>query len=468
MSRQVGLARVSTSDQDPFMQRRSLERAGVPPGNIIERELSSVSDQWKRERDAILAGLKPGDELVVFKFDRLGRSLADLVAVINDLHERGVIVKSLTEGLDLSTPGGRFAFHVLASAAEFERELIRERTSVGRRTRIEAGGIAGGRRLYGFAADGVTHVPHEATVIREVTRRLCTGEPMYDVVANLNARNLPTAFGGAWTPRGLKKLLLNPRLVGLHSYRGKILGPGTWEPIITPGEQQELAARFPKFIGQGAGGGAPFTYTYSNLISCDVCKTGKIQGNSRGSKGKWYACANPKCHRVSMSARLLERDLNIAVIFKLLDPAFVAHIAALTGNDPSLGTRLTEDRQLLVRLARQFGEGVFGEDEWRAMRTPIEQRIRAAEERLADEPSQALLASLEAFKRYGNLTIDQLERLEDAGEQIDTPLALWLSWPIERRRQILRLIIDRAVLKPATQERTKRGTRAMRVAVSFR
>ena len=90
MTRQVGLARVSTIDQDPLLQRRALEQAGVPTRNIIERELSSVSEQWRRERDAILADLKPGDTLVVFKFDRLGRSLADLVAVIDDLMEPGV------------------------------------------------------------------------------------------------------------------------------------------------------------------------------------------------------------------------------------------------------------------------------------------------------------------------------------------------------------------------------------------
>jgi len=467
MSRQVGLARVSTTDQDPLMQRTALERAGCT--RIVERELSSVSEEWRRERDTILADLKPGDTLVVYKFDRLGRSLTDLVTVIEGLVKRGVIVKSLTEGLDLSTAGGRFAFRTLASAAEFERELIQERTTAGLRTRIEAGQVVKGPRLYGFNDDGISHAEHEAVIIREVTRRILAGESIHSVVDDLNARGIPTARGGSWRRFGLRELLRNPRLAGLHSYKGKVLGPGPWEPIISVDEHEELRARLPRFKGQGVGGGPPVRYAYSGILTCDVCKVGRITGNSRGASRIYYGCGNPTCHGTTISAALLERDLNIAVLPKLLDPAFVERIAKAAGGDPSLSARLAEDRQLLVRLARQFGEGKFGEDEWLAMREPIERRIREAEEQQADQPNQALIAALQTFQRqYGHLTIDELEKLEDAGEQIDTPLTHWLSWPAEQRRQVLRLIVDRGVLKPATGERTTRGTREARVSVTFK
>jgi DNA invertase Pin-like site-specific DNA recombinase len=451
------------------MQRAALEQAGVPQHNIIERELSSGSEQWRRERDAILADLKHGDTLVVYRFDRLGRSLTDLVTVIEDLVERGVIVKSLTEGLDLSTAGGRFAFHVLASAAEFERELIRERTTTGLRVRIEAGQVVTGPRLYGFADDGVTHVEHEAVIIREVTRRILAGESIHSAVDDLNARGIPTATGGSWQRYGLRELLRNPRLAGLHSYKGKVLGPGTWKPIISVDEHEELRARLPRFKGRGVGGGPPVRYAYSGILTCDVCKVGRIIGNSRGAGRIYYGCGNPKCHRTTISAALLERDLNIAILPKLLDPTFVERVAKAAGGDPSLSARLAEDRQLLVRLARQFGEGKFGEDEWQAMREPIERRVREAEERQANQPNQALIAALLSFQRqYGHLTIDELEKLEDAGEQIDTPMTHWLSWPAEQRRQVLRLVIDQGVLKPATGNRTARGTRETRVSVAFK
>lgn len=467
MSRQVGLARVSTIDQDPRMQRAALERAGCDP--IIERELSSVSEEWKRQRDAVLATLRPGDTLIVWKFDRLGRNLLDLVSTIDALLSRGVKVRSLTEGLDLSTPMGKFGFQVLAAAAEFERNLIIERTTAGLRTKIEAGQLVKGWRLYGFADDGVTHIPDEVIIIQEVTRRILAGESVHGVVDDLNGRDIPTTTGGSWRRYGLRELLRNPRLAGLHSYKGKVLGPGNWEPIITLEEHEALLARLPRFTGRGVGGGAPVRYAYSGILTCDVCKVGKITGNAQSANIAGYACGNPKCHKTKIRAHLLERDLNIATVRKLLDPAFVERVAKAAGGDPTLSTQLAQDRQLLVRLARQFGEGKFHEDEWLAMRDPIERRIRTAEEQQANQPNQALLAALQSFKQYGHLTIDELEKLEDEiGKEIDTPLSRWLSWPAEQRRQVLALIIERGVLKPATRRQTTRGTREMRVSVTFK
>jgi hypothetical protein len=234
-------------------------------------------------------------------------------------------------------------------------------------------------------------------------------------------------------------------------------------------EREALLARLPRFNGLGVGGGAPVRYAYSGILICDVCKVGKITGNTQGANIPAYACGNPKCHKTKIRAHLLERDLNIAVLPKLLDPAFVERIANAAGGDPTLGTRLATDRQLLVRLARNFGEGKFGEDEWLAMREPIERRIRDAEEQQANQPNQVLISALQAFQaKYGHVTIDELEKLEDAGDEIDTPIQRWLSWPVEQRRQVLRLIIDRGVLKRGIGRPTSLGTREMRVSVTFK
>jgi DNA invertase Pin-like site-specific DNA recombinase len=454
------------------MQRAALVQAGVPQQNIIEREVSSVSVQWREERDAILADLKPGDTLVVWKFDRLGRSLADLIAVIDDLQARGVNVKSVTENLDLSTAGGRLAFNVLASAAEFERELVRERTAASLRTKIEGGMVVRGPRLYGFADDGVSHVEHEAVIIREMVRRVRDDESIHSIVDDLNMRQIPTATGGTWSRYGLRELLRNPRLAGLHSYKGKVLGPGSWEPIISVEDHEEMKVRLPRFKGRGSGGGRPVSdrYPYSGTLTCGVCHVGRMIGNSRGAARRYYGCGNPACHRTTISAPMLERDLNIAVLPKLLDPAFVERVARTVGGDPALSARLAEERQLLVRLARQFGEGKFGEDEWLAMREPIERRVRAMEEQQAAQPNEALVNALLSFHaKYRHLTLDELEALEDEGEQIETPLTVWLSWPAKLRRQVLRLIIDHGVVTPATERRrTARGTPESRVSVTFK
>src|SRR5581483_9819423 len=88
--------------------------------------------------------LRPGDTLIVWRLDRLGRSLRHLIEVVGQLEERGVAFRSVTEGIDTSTPGGKLVFHIFASLAEFERELIRERTRAGLAA-ARARGRRGGR-----------------------------------------------------------------------------------------------------------------------------------------------------------------------------------------------------------------------------------------------------------------------------------------------------------------------------------
>lgn len=124
----TGYARVSTDDQDPAAQVGALEAAGCDPV-YIERASGSTMErpQWAECN----RGLGRGDTLVVVRIDRLGRSLADLVAVLDDLGRRGVAFRSLTEGLDTTTPMGRMVYQLAAAFAEYERSLISERTRAG-------------------------------------------------------------------------------------------------------------------------------------------------------------------------------------------------------------------------------------------------------------------------------------------------------------------------------------------------
>lgn len=137
----VGYARVSTRDQDLGQQRAALEAAEC--GKIFE-EKSSGSKADRPELARAMEWCREGDVLVVWKLDRLGRSLKDLIAKVGELDERGVGFKSLTESLDTTTPGGRLVFHVFGALAEFERELIRERTMAGL-SAARARGKKGGR-----------------------------------------------------------------------------------------------------------------------------------------------------------------------------------------------------------------------------------------------------------------------------------------------------------------------------------
>jgi DNA invertase Pin-like site-specific DNA recombinase len=140
--RLVGYARVSTSDQSAQMQIDALVKAGVHEDNIWWETASGVS----RKRHALekaLMDAREGDILVVWKLDRVGRSLLDLLGIMKRLDDNGVGFKSLTEGIDTTTPAGRLILHVIGALAQFERDLIVERTRAGVKAHRERGGKIG-------------------------------------------------------------------------------------------------------------------------------------------------------------------------------------------------------------------------------------------------------------------------------------------------------------------------------------
>ena len=136
-----GYSRVSTTEQDQALQEDALTKAGV---DQIFTDTASGAKTSRPALDELLSKLRPGDSVVVWRLDRLGRSLRHLIDVFSDLESKGVAIRSLTESLDTSTPGGRLIFHVFGALAEFERDLIRERTNAGL-VAARARGRTGGR-----------------------------------------------------------------------------------------------------------------------------------------------------------------------------------------------------------------------------------------------------------------------------------------------------------------------------------
>jgi DNA invertase Pin-like site-specific DNA recombinase len=129
--RLVGYCRVSTDDQTTALQVDALQRAGV---DEIHREEASGAIAARPVLSQVLAELRAGDTLVVWRLDRLGRSLAHLIELATYLRRGGVFLRSLTENFDTGTASGRLLYHVLGAVAEFERETIRERTVAGMRS----------------------------------------------------------------------------------------------------------------------------------------------------------------------------------------------------------------------------------------------------------------------------------------------------------------------------------------------
>jgi DNA invertase Pin-like site-specific DNA recombinase len=136
----IGYARVSTLDQNLDLQLEDLKLAGC---ERIYQEKASGKTTDRPQLDNCLKALRPGDKLVVWKLDRLGRSLPDLVKIVSGLAENGVFFESLTEKLDTGSVTGTLIFHIFAALADFERGLIQERTIAGLEAARKRGRIGG-------------------------------------------------------------------------------------------------------------------------------------------------------------------------------------------------------------------------------------------------------------------------------------------------------------------------------------
>jgi DNA invertase Pin-like site-specific DNA recombinase len=136
----IGYARVSTDDQNLDLQRDALKKAGCEE---IYTDKVSGTKARRPGLEQALSHLRAGDTLVVWRLDRLGRSLRHLIDTITTLQERGIGFNSLTEAIDTTTSGGRLVFNIFASLAEFEREIIRERTNAGLQAARSRGKLGG-------------------------------------------------------------------------------------------------------------------------------------------------------------------------------------------------------------------------------------------------------------------------------------------------------------------------------------
>lgn len=143
MNQKIGYARVSTGDQNLDMQRDALKAAGC---SIIYEESLSGKDAARPQLEQCKKALRSGDTLVVWRLDRLGRSLPDLVQTITQLERDGIAFESITEKIETGTATGKLIFHFFAALAEFERNLIRERTMAGLAAARSRGRMGGRKR----------------------------------------------------------------------------------------------------------------------------------------------------------------------------------------------------------------------------------------------------------------------------------------------------------------------------------
>ena len=178
----IGYARVSTHEQNLTLQEDAFKKIGCEK---VFKDIMSGSTQKRPGLTLALDALREGDTLVVWKLDRLGRSVKHLVDLVTYLEKNGIHFRSITDNIDTSTPSGRFFFHVMASLAQMERELIVERTKAGLEVARNLGRIGGRKRVM------------TDSKIQAAKQLLANGEAPKEVAKNLGI-SLPTLY--RWIP----------------------------------------------------------------------------------------------------------------------------------------------------------------------------------------------------------------------------------------------------------------------------
>jgi site-specific DNA recombinase len=329
-----------------------------------DNDLSAYSGKPRPGYLALLADLRAGavDAVICWHTDRLHRSPSELEDYITVCERGGVPTQTVKAGpLDLATPSGRMVARQLGAVARYEVEHQIERQQRARLQAATAGRWSGGRRPYGYEADGATVIQAEADTLQWAAAQVLAGVSLNAIVAELNTRGARTSTGRPWKPTELSRVLVRPRNAGLMVHRGQVVGPAGWPPILDEGTWRGVCAVLSD-PGRRTNTSTARRWLLSGLAVCGVCgdpvrstSAGTVHG--RPTKPA-YTCRSGK-HVVRDAAEvdrfveqvILER-LSRPDARELLAPDQTTDTAALHARDAALRGRLDE-------LGRLYGEDVI-------------------------------------------------------------------------------------------------------------
>jgi hypothetical protein len=399
----IGYARVSTGDQHPEAQADRLRAAGCE--QVFSDKGVSGTMARRPEWDKLLEQLQPGDALVCTKLDRIGRSVANLVEVTTLLQARDADLIVLDQAIDTTTPGGRLVFHILAAIAEFERELIVDRTRDGQLHVRRAGNLRrslGGKPVLGFREDPEGDDwqldPIAAGWLAEAAERVLGGEPVEAVHAALPA--IRDAAGRPVTAKMLRAALQRPASAGLIADDGGYLPAAIGGPLDEP-TFNRLAVLFgARKTGRPVDAGR---YWAGPVLRCGKCGnqlTGEVV-NYRGDRRPYYRCANPHkglgvarpCRGCSVLAEDVHELIAIFIEAWVATPGVQQALAKAAGASAEVAARRGE---LAARIA-ELQDQVAGLETKRMRQhiSPARYAELAAEAEVMIDQAAAELAELD-------------------------------------------------------------------------
>ena len=381
-------------------------RGWEPVLTLVENDTSAYKGRRRPEYERLLMAIEAGeiDAVVAWHPDRLHRSPRELERFIDLVEARRTHVATVQGGeYDLSTASGRMTARVVGAVARHESEHKAERQRAKMLELARAGKSGGGRRPYGFEADRVTIVPAEADEIRGASRRVLAGESLRSITLDLVERQVPTASGAPWSTGVLRRILISPRVAGLRSHQGRVVGDAVWPAVIDRADHERLVAVLSD-PGRRRSTSAR-SYLLSGIAVCGRCAAPLI-AHPR-PRARCYACrTGPNSPRGCGRLQVVRGDDE----------------TQLVGEVRQLGERLDE-------LATGWADGELDRRSWMTARARIEERLGAARGRLA------VLVDRDAARAW---RVDQ-----------GSLTGQWDGLSFDRRRAVVVALVDRVTVGPA-------------------
>jgi site-specific DNA recombinase len=395
-----------------------------------DNDLSAFSGKTRPSYERLLGDLRSGriQAVVAWHTDRLYRRLADLTPFIEAVKQAGAQVRTVKSGeLDLSTASGVMTAQILGSVAQHEVAHAQERMVAAHQQKAAAGKWRATMRPFGYTQDGSALVPVEAQAIREAARDVLAGTSSAAIARRWNAAGLTTTQGKPWDFRRISTVLGNPTYAGLATYKGTVIGEGTWEPILDLATHEALAG----IIKARSTPGRPRRWQGSGTYMCGRCGGAIRVYTTKGVN--FYQC---RAHQhLARRQDQVDDYVDGVVIARLTRPDAPQLIQrtdidlpVLRGKRDGLQTRLDD-------LAEMFAAGDIDRSQLQAGTASLRTQLADVDAQLADAAADNPLTEL--------LSADDIRKM-------------WEAFSAAKRAGIIRALMT-VTIQPAPRGGSTKG-----------
>jgi site-specific DNA recombinase len=409
----------------------------------VDNDVSAFTGKRREGYEEMLDGIRAGADghlcVLAWHTDRIHRTTRELDDYIDACEIHNAVTRTCQAGLiDLSTPGGRANARMMATFAQYESDIKRERLKLWSKQHAESGKNPGGLRPYGWSAeDRKKLVPEEVAVIKDIADRILAGESLRSIVADLNARMIPTGTWHpplawkAWSSTVVRSMMLRPRLAGWRVHNGAQVARGEWEPALDEKVWQQVVSVLTDPERRSGGMGARVNLL-TGLARCGICDqpvTIQYGGLKRPERSRnAYGCRTCGTWRAQPA------------VDAYVEGAVVAYLEAMKlAPDPDVDPAVEVRCQML------------------------RERIQEENDRYADDDTHTLTEHRRILGRLKQrLAAEQAKLLPPRRSRLVRDLAganaavRWPSLPLDRKRSVIAELLEIRIMRAGAGRRVFR------------